>query len=139
MSSFEAHHNFARITARKARYVADLIRGKDVNAALDVLQFTHKRGSVFLSKVLRSAIANATQDGKVNANRLYIRELWVDGGPIIQGGLRYNPGPMGRALPIRKRTSHIHMVLAERAEAATKSRKAAAKKSKTAKPALKQA
>jgi large subunit ribosomal protein L22 len=115
MSHFEAHHNFARISARKARYVADLVRGKDVNTALDILKFAHRRGSAFLTGVLKSAIANATQDGKVNANRLYISRLSIDGGPLIQGGLRYNPGPMGRALPIRKRTSHIHMVLAERA------------------------
>ncbi|MBI3818381.1 MAG: 50S ribosomal protein L22 [Planctomycetes bacterium] len=116
MSNFEAHHNFARISARKARYVADLIRGKNVNTALDVLNFTHRRGSSFLSILLRSAISNATQDGKVNANKLYIRELTIDGGPLIQGRFRYNPGPMGRAMPIRKRTSHIHLLLAERAE-----------------------
>ena len=56
-------------------------------------------------------------DGSVNANRLYVRELQVDSGPLLQGRFRYQPGPMGRALPIRKRTSHIHVVLAEREEA----------------------
>ncbi|MFN0206425.1 MAG: 50S ribosomal protein L22 [Planctomycetota bacterium] len=120
MSSFQAHHNFARISARKARYVADLVRGRDVNAALDILTFTHRRGSAFLTRLLKSAISNATQDGQVNANRLFVSKLWIDGGPLIQGGFRYNPGPMGRALPIRKRTSHIHIVLAERAEDGTK-------------------
>lgn len=146
MSNFEAHHNFARISARKARYVADLIRGKDVNAALDILHFTHRRGSAFLTTLLKSAIANATQDGKVNANRLFIRSLSIDGGPLIQGRFRYNPGPMGRALPIRKRTSHIHLILAER-EGDTgkrgKSKAAAAEKSaapaETAAPARKTA
>lgn len=120
MPKLEAHHRFARITARKARYVADLVRGQDVNAALDILHHTHRRGSWFLERLLRSAIANATQAGDVNANRLYIRDLQVDSGPLLQGRFRYQPGPMGRALPIRKRTSHIHLILGERpADAAT--------------------
>jgi large subunit ribosomal protein L22 len=114
MSNLEAHHRFARITARKTRYVADLVRGIDVNRALEILRNTPRRGSFFLSRVLRSAIANATRDGSVNANRLYVRDLQVDSGPLLQGRFRYNPGPMGRALPIRKRTSHIHVVLAVR-------------------------
>ena len=113
MSNLEAHHRFARITARKARYVADLVRGQNVNRALDVLSETRRRGSFFLARVLRSAIANATRDGSVNANRLFIRELQVDAGPLLQGRFRYNPGPMGRALPIRKRTCHIHVILGE--------------------------
>lgn len=126
MSNFKAHHNFARISARKARYVADLVRGQNVNAALDILHFTHRRGSAFLTNLLKSAIANATQDGKVNANRLFIRELTIDGGPLIQGRFRYNPGPMGRALPIRKRTSHIHITLAERTDESSKGKKKSA-------------
>ncbi|MBL8692979.1 MAG: 50S ribosomal protein L22 [Planctomycetes bacterium] len=114
MSNFEAHHRFAHITARKARYVADLVRGKDVNRAIEILDGTHKRGSFFVSRVLKSAIANATRDGQVNANRLFVREIQVDAGPLLQGRFRFQPGPMGRALPIRKRTSHIHVVLGER-------------------------
>src|SRR5215813_1059135 len=128
MSSFHAHHRFARITARKARYVGDLVRGADVNRALEILAHTHRRGSVFVARVLKSAIANATRDGNVNANRLFIRELQIDAGPLLQGRFRYNPGPMGRALPIRKRTSHIRIVLAETAEKATAEKKAPAKK-----------
>jgi large subunit ribosomal protein L22 len=131
MSSLEAHHRFARITARKARYVADLVRGEDVNRALEILQHTARRGSFFVSRVLRSAIANATREGNVNANRLFIRELQVDSGPLLQGRFRYQPGPMGRALPIRKRTSHIHVVLAERADADS-SKRAGADSSKKA-------
>lgn len=114
MSSLEAHHRYARIAARKARAVADLVRGRDVNTALDILLHTHRRGSDFIARCLKSAIANATQDGKVNANRLYIRDLQVDSGPLLQGRFRYQSGPMGRALPIRKRTSHIHLILGER-------------------------
>ena len=123
MSNLEAHHHFARITARKARYVADLVRGHDVNTALEILNHTHRRGSFFLARVVKSAIANATRDGEVNANRLYVRELQVDAGPLLQGRFRYNPGPMGRALPIRKRTSHIHVVLAEREADPTEKRR----------------
>ncbi len=111
MSNYESHHRFARITARKARYVADLVRGQNVNRALETLAFTHKRASFFVSRVLRSAIANATREGNVNANHLFVREIQVDSGPLLQGRLRFMPGPMGRALPIRKRTSHIHIVL----------------------------
>jgi large subunit ribosomal protein L22 len=128
MSNLEAHHHFARITARKARYVADLVRGRDVNSALDILEHTHKRASSFLKGVLRSAISNATQEGRVNVNRLYIRDLQVDSGPLLQGRFRYQSGPMGRALPIRKRTSHIHLVLGEREGSAVKRGKKAAAK-----------
>lgn len=113
MSHLEAHHRFARITARKTRYVADLVRGQNVNRALEILQHTRRRGAFFLARVVKSAIANATRDGQINANRLFIRELQVDSGPLLQGRFRYNPGPMGRALPIRKRTCHIHVILAE--------------------------
>jgi large subunit ribosomal protein L22 len=127
MSNLEAHHNFARIAARKARYVADLVRGQDVNAALDILHHTHRRGSMFLSRLLKSAIANATQTGDVNANRLYISDLQIDSGPLLQGRFRYQSGPMGRALPIRKRTSHIHLILAERGEGKEGAKKRGAK------------
>ena len=135
MSNLQAHHRFARITARKARYVGDLVRGANVNRALEILSHTHRRGSVFLARVLKSAIANATRDGQVNANRLYIRELQIDAGPLLQGRFRYNPGPMGRALPIRKGTSHIRIVLGEAEEKATekKTKKTAAKPAEGAK------
>ena len=131
MSNLEAHHRFARITARKARYVADLVRGQNVNRALDVLQETRRRGSFFLARVLRSAIANATRDGSVNANRLFIRELQVDAGPLLQGRFRYNPGPMGRALPIRKRTCHIHVILGEAARESSETKSGATKSGST--------
>jgi large subunit ribosomal protein L22 len=137
MSQLEAHHNFARISARKARYVADLVRGHDVNSALDILNHTHRRGSFFIARVLRSAIANATQEGKVNANKLFIRDLQIDGGPLLQGRFRYQSGPMGRALPIRKRTSHIHVVLGERGgegRGAAKTEAAAEAKPKNTEP-----
>lgn len=104
---FTARHRFAHITARKARYVADLIRGRSVNEALELLQFTPNRGAAFYGKVLRSAVANASHDESVNMNRLFVSECRADDGPLLQGRMRYRPGPQGRAMPFSKRLSHL--------------------------------
>jgi large subunit ribosomal protein L22 len=104
---FTARHRFAHLTARKARYVADLIRGRSVNEALELLQFTPNRGAAFYGKVLRSAVANASHDESVNMNRLYVSECRADDGPLLQGRMRYRPGPQGRAMPFSKRLSHL--------------------------------
>lgn len=105
--NFMAKHRFARITARKARRVADVIRGKTVNDALETLQFTPQRGSAFYLKLLKSAMANAAQDEDVNVNHLVISECKADDGPLIQGRMRFRPGPQGRAMPYRRTTSHL--------------------------------
>ncbi len=107
VKEFTARHRFAHITARKARYVADLIRGRTVNEALELLQFTPNRGSAFYGKVLRSAVANASHDESVNMNRLFVSECRADDGPLLQGRLRYRPGPQGRAMPFARRLSHL--------------------------------
>jgi len=107
VKEFAARHRFAHITARKARYVADLIRGRSVNEALELLQFTPNRGAAFYGKVLRSAIANASQDEDVNINRLVVSHCTADDGPLLQGRLRYRPGPQGRAMPYAKKLSHL--------------------------------
>jgi large subunit ribosomal protein L22 len=104
---FVAKHRFAHITARKARYVADLIRGRGVNEALELLQFTPNRGARFYGKVLRSAIANASHDEDVNINHLVVSHATADDGPLLQGRLRFRPGPQGRAMPYAKRLSHL--------------------------------
>jgi large subunit ribosomal protein L22 len=104
---FTARHRFARITARKARYVADLIRGRPVNEALELLEFAPQRGASFYLKVVRSAVANASLDENVNINRLYIHECKADDGPLLNGRMRYRPGPQGRAMPFSKRLSHL--------------------------------
>ena len=104
---FTARHRFAHLTARKARYVADLIRGRSVNQALELLAFTPNRGSTFYLKVLRSAIANASQDEHVNINRLVISECRADDGPLLQGRMRWRAGPQGRAMPFARRLSHL--------------------------------
>lgn len=111
---YVAKHRFARLTARKARLAADTIRGMDVNQALEALQFSPRRASAFFLKVLNSAIANATQDESVNVNRLYVCDSRADDGPLHMGRLRWRPGPQGRAMPFRKRTSHLTVVVRER-------------------------
>ena len=113
---YAARHRFARITARKARLIADMIRGLDVNQALDLLQFAPQRAAAFYLKVLKSAIANASQDESVNINRLYISECKADGGPLLNNRLRWRPGPQGRAMPYAKRMSHLTVKVAERSD-----------------------
>ncbi len=97
-----------RVSPSKVRLVADLIRGKHVEEALNILQFTNKVSSRPLAKLLKSAVANADQKDGVDIDTLYIKDLRVDGGPTIK---RFRPRAMGRATPILKRTSHISIGL----------------------------
>ena len=122
VKEFMARHRFAHITARKARYVADLIRGRGVNEALELLQFTPNRGATFYGKVLRSAIANASQDEDVNINRLFVSQCTADDGPLLQGRMRFRPGPQGRAMPFSKRLSHLTVKVAEVEDAGAEKR-----------------
>lgn len=129
---FQASHRFARITSRKAMYVADLIRGLDVNQALEILQFTPNRGASFYLKVVKSAVANAGLDEEVNVNRLYISECRADVGPLLNNRMRFRPGPQGRAMPFSKRLSHLTVKVKERAEEAVETSSAAKKGKKKA-------
>ena len=110
---YTARHRYARITARKARLVADLIRGKSVNRALELLEFAPQRAATFYSKLVRSAMANAGQAERVDVNRLLVSECRADDGPLLNDRMRYRPGPQGRAMPFRKRTSHLTVGVAE--------------------------
>jgi large subunit ribosomal protein L22 len=110
---FTARHRFARITARKARLVADQIRGRSANAAMEMLEFSPKRAAHFYLKVLRSAVANASQDEEVNPNRLVITDCRADDGPMLNDRLRWRAGPQGRAMPFAKKTSHLTVSVAE--------------------------
>jgi len=112
-----ARHRYARITARKARLIADLIRGQSANRALELLEFAPQRAASLYLKVLRSAMANASQEEGVNLNRLVVADCRADDGPLVNNRLRWRPGPQGRAMPYRKRTSHLTIRLAEAAEA----------------------
>lgn len=115
---FLAKHRYARISARKARLVADLVRGKPVNRALEILRFNSKRASGMINKVIRSAMANAGQAGDVDVNDLVVAEARIDGGPLAQGRLRYRIQSRQGVVPIHRRTCHIQVILSERPERA---------------------
>ena len=100
-----------RISPQKGRLVADLIRGKQVEAALSILRFTPKKAARILDKTLRSAIANAADTQNVNPDALYVKYTYVDGGMTWK---RFVPRAHGRATPIRKRTSHFTVVVDEK-------------------------
>jgi len=108
--TFQATHRYARLAPRKARYVMDLVRRQPVEKSLEILKFCHRRGAPMISKVIRSALANAIQEGAAEADRLVIREARVDEGPT---GKRWRPRARGMAYPILKRTSHLTIVLGE--------------------------
>jgi large subunit ribosomal protein L22 len=107
----KARLRFARISPRKARLVADLVRGKKSEEALNILSFTKKASAKILIKLLKSAIANATQKKTIDIDRLYVKQIMVDQGPTMK---RFQPRALGRATTIRKRTSHINITLDER-------------------------
>ena len=102
---------YARISARKVKIVADLIRGKDVDEALAIIKFTQKSSSDILEKLLKSAIANAENNHDMKHEKLYISEIYANQGPTLK---RIRPAAKGSASRIRKRTSHITVTLKER-------------------------
>ena len=102
---------YARISPRKVRIVIDLIRNKSVAEAIGILNNTPKAASEHLIKLLNSAIANATNNHNMDAEKLYVAEAFANPGPILK---RIMPRAQGRAFRIRKRTSHITLVLKER-------------------------
>ncbi|MBM4339692.1 MAG: 50S ribosomal protein L22 [Deltaproteobacteria bacterium] len=102
---------YVRLGPRKARLVADLIRGKRSEEALNILAFTKKAAARVMTKVLKSVIANATQKKTVDVDRLYVKKISVDQGVTWK---RFTPRALGRATSIRKRTSHITIVLDEK-------------------------
>jgi large subunit ribosomal protein L22 len=99
---------YARLTAQKARLVVDLIRGKPVEKALALLEYTPKRGARTVLKTLRSAVANAETQQHVDVDALYVKRVWVDEGPTAK---RFLPRAHGRATKVFKRTSHITVVV----------------------------
>jgi len=101
---------FVRVSPRKTRLVADLIRGKGSEEAMNILTFTKKTAAKILIKLLKSAIANATQKKTIDIDRLYVKRIAVDQGPTMK---RFQPRAMGRATTIRKRSSHITIILDE--------------------------
>lgn len=103
--------NHARIAPRKAKLVVDLIRGKAVGEAIAILRHTPKAASPILEKLLNSAIANAEHNYSLDLNKLVVSETFVNQGPTMK---RFQQRAMGRASAIKKRTSHITIVVSEK-------------------------
>ena len=104
-----ARHRYLQTSPQKVRLVADQIRGKGVQDAANILELSKKGGAHPLRKLLQSAIANAENlDDQLDVDRLYVKEVFVDGGPTLK---RIRPQPMGRAFRILKRQSHVTIKL----------------------------
>jgi large subunit ribosomal protein L22 len=142
---FVARLRFARMSARKMRYVVDLIRGKDYNSALGILRVCTKRGAPMCKKLIESAYENAMDIARngnldIDGNRLHLVTAMVDGGPIIK---RWRPSSTRRPTMIKKRTCHVTFVLEERdlkeskKDRAKKSRQERKKAADAKKPAAK--
>jgi large subunit ribosomal protein L22 len=101
---------YLRISPRKTRLCADLIRGKRAEEAVNILGHTPKAGARMISKVVQSALANARQDKSIDVDTLYVKTVFVNQGPTLK---RWQPKPMGRAGRVRKRTCHVTVVLSE--------------------------
>ena len=107
---------FVRVSARKARLVADVVRGKDVSEAIELLSFTDKKTAPIIKKLVESAVANAEQAARrsntdLDIDQLYVKTVLVDQGPTLR---RFRPRAQGRATKILKKTSHITVELATR-------------------------
>ena len=102
---------YIRISPRKARQVVDLIRGKSVAEAYAILKFTPNKGAELVENVLKSAVANAEHNYDMNVDELYVSQAYVDQGPSLK---RFKPRARGRADGIKKRPSHITVMVSER-------------------------
>ena len=111
VSEAKATLKYARISARKVKIVADLIRGKAAQEALAIVKFTPKASSEIIEKLLKSAIANAENNHGMNSANLYVDQIYANQGPTLK---RIRPAAKGSAVRIRKITSHITIVLKER-------------------------
>ena len=103
---------YVRMSPMKVGVVLDLIRGKNVNEAFAILQYTPKEAAVVINKVLKSAVANAENNHDLNVENLYVAETFVGAGPTLK---IFRPMDHGKAFRINKRTSHITVVVKERA------------------------
>lgn len=101
---------YIRVSPRKARLVADLVKGKPVSDALSILEFTPKAISIYMYKLIRSAVANASNRQGIDVDVLFVKNVLVDQGPTLK---RFRPGPQGRGFRILKRTCHLTVILDE--------------------------
>lgn len=104
----KAAARFIRISPQKIRLIMDQVRGKKVGEALNQLTFAPQKGARILKKLLSSAVANAEQDTNVDVDLLYIKRIYANEGPTLK---RWRPRAQGRATRIRKRTSHLTVIL----------------------------
>ncbi|MBW1722263.1 MAG: 50S ribosomal protein L22 [Deltaproteobacteria bacterium] len=102
---------YVRISPRKARLIMDQIRGKRVEEALNMLTYSPKKGAYLVKKLVNSAVANAEGHSGIDVDTLFIKRIYADEGPTLK---RFRPRAMGRATRIRKRTSHLTVVLDEK-------------------------
>ena len=100
-----------RVSPLKARQVADLVRGKNIDEAIGILRYTNKKSAPLIGKVLKSAVANAEHNNDMDSDELYVSEIYVDEGPTLK---RMRPRAYGRADVKRHRTSHVTVILRER-------------------------
>lgn len=105
----EAKH--IRISPRKMKPIADLVRGKNVKDAQAILKFTPRKGAEIFLKVLNSAVANAENNHHMDVDTLIVKDIYANQGPTLK---RWNAGSMGRANPVLKRSSHVGVVVAEK-------------------------
>lgn len=113
LPTVSATARFVRMSPRKLRLVADMVRGKDVADARVILSFSTRAGAGVVDKLIASAVANAENNHDLSSDDLYISSMFVNGGPVLK---RFRPRAMGRASRIRKRTSHVTVELAPRGE-----------------------
>jgi large subunit ribosomal protein L22 len=106
-----AQARYVRLAPRKARAVVDLIRNKNVDEAMSILRYTPRRAAEAVSKVVKSAAANAENNFEMNRGSLYVDQVYVDEGPSLK---RVQPRARGRRFLILKRTSHITVIVKER-------------------------
>ena len=104
---------YFRVSPQKARLVANLIRNKNAEEALNILRFTNKKAAPLIEKVLKSAIANAVNNFDMDEEKLYVSTIYIDKGPFLK---RIKPRAMGRADRILKKTSHITVCVSEKKE-----------------------
>ncbi len=102
---------YVRISPQKTRLIMDQIRGMKVEAALNLLSFAPQKGAFILKKLIDSAVANAEQNSHVDVDNLFIKSVFADQGPTLK---RFRPRAMGRATSIRKRSSHLTVILDEK-------------------------
>ena len=101
---------YVKISPQKAGLIMDEVRGKKVDVAIQMLSFSPKKGSRILKKLIKSAVANAEANKEIDVDTLFIKRIYADQGPVLK---RFRPRAMGRATKIRKRTSHLTVILDE--------------------------